>query len=42
MFKGIVMIIQVIEKSKKKKRGGGKKTVLSLVLLAINIFPLTY
>lgn len=41
MFKGIVMIIQVIEKSK-KKRGGGKKTVLSLVLLAINIFPLTY
>lgn len=40
MFKGIVMIIQVIEKSKKKR--GGKKTVLSLVLLAINIFPLTY
>lgn len=33
MFKGMVMIIQVIEKSKKKK-GGGKKTVLSLVLLA--------
>lgn len=33
MFKGMVMIIQVTEKSKKKRRGG-KKTVLSLVLLA--------